>query len=206
MIEILSAENGEKILRANGRLLASRYNPSQEAKDWLSRRTDFIDKVRTIIVLGLGSGHHVLELLAQTQAQILIIDVDKEIVEATSNLHRFPSDRLKIEVVQRASELRRLTSIKKAVTESFVVMTHPASLAAAPKIYEECRQQLLGRDWGTLNWQWNLRGVSGFDTTAKVSSVSDKALTIYDLEQTELVQNSEEREKLLFRALRELVK
>ncbi len=43
-----------------------------------------------------------------------------------------------------------------------------------------------------------------FDRTARIDGTT--GLTIHDLEQTELVQNSEEREKLLFKALRELVK
>jgi hypothetical protein len=92
------------------------------------------------------------------------------------------------------------------VKESFIVLIHPASLALNKDLYESCRAQLLGREWGALSWQWNLRGGPAFDMNPRIDSKKQEPLTIYDLEQTELVQNSEERERLLFKALRELVK
>jgi hypothetical protein len=51
-----------------------------------------------------------------------------------------------------------------------------------------------------------LRGGPAFDANPRIDSKNNEPLTIYDLEQTELVQSSEERERLLFKALRELVK
>lgn len=205
MIEIISAANGEKVIRYDGRLLASRFNPGQEARDWIERRREFLSKVRTVIVLGMASGHHVAELLQQTQGKILVIDTQAEILEAAAKLHDFPAGRVTVECVRNARELRASGPVKKAVAESFVVLAHPSSALLDGKVYEECRAQLLGRDWGSLTWQWKLRDAPDFDNHARIDA-GPKALTIYDLEQTELVQNSEERERLLFRALRELVK
>ena len=205
MIEIIDAANGEKVIRYDGRLLASRFNPGQEARDWIDRRREFLDKVRSVIVLGMASGHHVAELINQTEAKIIVIDTRESILNAAAKLHSFPAGRIFLEHVSSARELRANQAVKKAVAESFVVLAHPSSALLDGKIYEECRGQLLGRDWGSLTWQWKLRDAPGFDTNARIDSGAP-ALTIYDLEQTELVQNSEERERLLFRALRELVK
>jgi len=205
LIEIVAAANGEKVIRFQGRLLASRFNPRQEAREWIDRRPEFLGKVRTIIVLGMASGHHVAELLERSQAKILVIDTHEQILTTGQSLHMFPASRVTFEHVKSARDLRSSAQVKKAVTESFVVLTHPSSLLLDGKVYEECRAQLIGRDWGALTWQWKLRDAPGFDTNARIDG-PDKTLTIYDLEQTELVQNSEEREKLLLRALRELVK
>ncbi len=206
MIEIIDAANGEKVIRFGGRLLASRFNPRQEAREWIDRRPEFLEKVRTVIVLGMASGHHVAELLDRTDAKILVIDTHEQILTASQGLHMFPASRVTFEHVKTARELRASMQVKKAVLGSFVVLMHPASLLIDAKVYEECRAQLLGRDWGALTWQWKLRNAPGFDAHSRIDRASDMPLTIYDLEQTELVQNSEEREKLLFKALRELVK
>lgn len=204
MIEVIDAANGEKVIRFEGRLLASRFNPGQEARDWLARRPEFLEKVRTIIVLGIASGHHIAELITQTTAKILVIDTNEQILTTAQAVH-LPANRVVYEHVKKARDLRASAQVKSAVKESFVVLAHPTSMLLDRKTYEECQQQLLGRDWGALNWQWKLRNGPTFDTNARVGT-GPEALTIYDLEQTELVQNSEEREKLLFRALRELVK
>ncbi len=112
---------------------------------------------------------------------------------------------MKFAHVRSARELRSNSLVKKAVAESFVVLLHPSSALLDGKVYEECRTQLLGRDWGALTWQWKLRNAPDLDANVRIDAV-ETALTIYDLEQTELVQNSEERERLLLCALRELVK
>jgi hypothetical protein len=206
LIEIVETANGQKAIRFNGRLLASRFNPRQEAREWLARRTEFLTKVRTIIVLGMASGHHIAELVEATQARILVIDTNEEILAAGQAIHSFPADRVIVEHVRNSRDLRSSVQVKKAVAESFIVLVHPVAALLDGKVFEDCRTQLLGRDWGALTWQWKLRNGPSFDINSRIDGVSLNPLTIYDLEQTELVQNSEEREKLLFRALRELVK
>ena len=206
MIEVVDAANGEKVIRYQGRLLASRFNPRQEARDWLARRSEFLSKVRTIIVLGMASGHHIAELIEKTEAQILVIDTNEQIMAAGLAIHSFPLNRVILEHIKNSRDLRSSVQVKKAVAESFVVLAHPVSVLQDGKVFDECRAQLLGRDWGALTWQWKLRNGPGFDTNSRIDGASVNPLSIYDLEQTELVQNSEEREKLLFRALRELVK
>jgi len=205
LIEIVNAANGEKVIRYQGRLLASRFDPRREAREWLDKHPEFLDKVRTVIVLGMASGHHIAELVERCPARILVIEANEQILAAAQALHLFPAGRVAFENVKTARALRASVQVKKAVAESFVVLAHPASQLLDGKLYEECRTQLLGREWGALSWQWKLRNVPGFDTNPRIEGAGC-ALTIYDLEQTELVQNSEERERLLFKALRELVK
>lgn len=206
MIEILDAVHGGQVIRYNGRLLASRFDPRREAHEWIDSRREFIGSVKNVIVLGLGSGHHVSALAENSSAHILVLEADSEILEAGAALHSFDSSRVRIEPITTARALRNSDAVKFAVKESFVVLVHPASLALNSALYESCRDQLLGREWGALNWQWKMRNGPNFDINPRIDFKKGEPLTIYDLEQTELVQNSEEREKLLFKALRELVK
>ncbi|HMN69471.1 MAG TPA: hypothetical protein PKC28_13095 [Bdellovibrionales bacterium] len=206
MIEILEAEQGgAKVLRVDGCLTASRVAPVKEAREWLARRREFLDKVKTVFVLGLGSGHHVRALRESCRARIVVVEANADIVSMHAELGIVPAD---VQVLH-ADSLRALRGnerVRELVTASFVVLTHPASVARGAEVYHEFRRLLIGRDWGTLNWQWNMRNGPSLDGTTRISGEDQAPLTIYDLEQTELVQNSEEGERLVFKALRELVK
>lgn len=205
MIEIVSAESGEKVLRYQGRLLASRFDPIREAQDWIQSRQRFLKDVRTIFVLGIGSGHHINELVKSTSAKIVVLEANEEILKAVTEIHNFDDARVSLHHVPSTRSLRKIEAVKAAVAKSFLVLVHAPSFALNAEIYKEFRTQLLGRDWGNLNWQWKLRNAPGFDRNARIDS-GGEPLSLHDLEQTELVQNSEEREKILFKALRELVK
>ena len=205
MIEIVHAENGDKVLRFDGRLLASRFDPRQEAQAWAAQRLHFLDKVRTIFILGMGSGHHVAELLHVSPANQVVIEASPEILAASLQVQEFSHARVTILHVPSGRSLRMMDAVKNAVRESFVVVSHTPSITLFPEVYRQCREQLLGRDWGNLNWQWKLRNGPSFDKAARIHPAGEP-LSLHDLEQTELVQNSEERERLLFKALRELVK
>jgi hypothetical protein len=205
LIEIIEASNGHKIVRYDGRLTASRIDPVREAREWLSRHGVFVADVKSIFVLGLGSGYHVAHLQESTSAEIVVIEPDLQLIDAVSGWQHFDPHRVFIEPIQTSRGLRACEKIRLAVKESFLVLTHPPSEAFQPEYFKDVKAQLLGRDWGSLNWQWNLKGFAPLEAASRVQS-SEAPLSIYDLEQTELVQNSEEREKLLIKALRELVK
>lgn len=202
MIEKLTAANGQLILRQRGRLLASRIDPGAEAEAWLNKRRAFLDKIKGVFVLGLGGGYHVRALLKASPAQIVVIEHSREVIES---LGADFGPRVRIEYIANARELRACESVRNLIKHSFVVLTHPPSLAQESDFYRDCAAQLNGRDWGALTWQWQLRGLPALDSSPRVQS-DGGALTIYDLEQTELVQSGEERERMLIKALRELVK
>lgn len=205
MIEFVESAKGGKVIRCDGRLLASRIDPESEAAEWLASRRDFIKNVKNVFVLGLGSGHHVRALLEKTEATVIVLEANAGIYNVAEQLGLPMSMKLKIQKVSSARDLRANEAVKAAVRESFVVLSHPASAALYPQVYDEIRAQLIGRDWAALNWQWKTRNAPGFDDNPRIDS-NGEPLTIHDLEQTQLVRNGEEREKLLLRALRELVK
>jgi hypothetical protein len=157
-----------------------------------------------VFVLGLGSGHHVAELEKATQAKIIVLETNEDILSAAAEIHSF-SERVCLAHLPNARTLRKIDAVKSAVAKSFIVLAHAPSLAVDAAVYKECRAQLLGRDWGSLNWQWKLRNAPEFDRNPRIDAKGEP-LSLHDLEQTELVSNSEERERLLFKALRELVK
>jgi hypothetical protein len=205
LIENVTAKSGQPVIRWRGRLLASRLDPVHEAAEWFQKRAAFADKVKTVIILGAGSGYHIRECARRTGARILVIDPRAELIEAVKAVLDEVAARVQFVNVQAARELRSHSDIRAAVAASFIVLEHPASISLEKEFFRECSAQLIGRDWGNLNWQWSLKGFPAFDSRPRIDG-GDAALSIYDLEQTELVQDSEERERMLLKALRELVK
>ncbi len=205
MIEMVRAQNGSVVVKDDGRLLSSAVDPQAEAGEWIARRRSFLDKVKVIFVLGAGSGYHIAELQKCSAAQIVVLDSSEKVIAAVREIHQFAEIRVKFECVQRGKALRSLESVKSGVAVSFTVLQHAPSVAGDPEFYRECQNLLNGREWGGLHWQWQLKGFSALDSQPKIHS-GELPLTIYDLDSTELVQNSEERERMLVKALRELVK
>ena len=202
MIERTLAESGDPVVRVAGRLLASRVDPRAEARAWADPRAMFLRSVKTVIVLGLGAGYHVAELLERTAAAILVVEPNAEL--AASPVLALDPDRVTIESLRTAGEVRGSEAVRRAVAESYVVLTHPASRALDPDAYREISLQLNGRDWGSLGWIWALRGNGELVDEARPAS--DQPLSIYDLAQNEVVNDATERKSLLIKALRELVK
>lgn len=205
MIEMVTAKSGERVIRWQGRLLASRIDPVKEAAEWFQRRVAFTAKVKAIFILGAGSGFHIRETLQRTQARVLVIEPNPELLQAVEKDFSDCAGRIRFIGPESARELRSNIDVRAAVGASFVVLEHPASVQISREFFAECSAQLLGRDWGNLNWQWSLKGFPALDSRPRIDA-GDSALSIYDLEQTELVQDSDERERMLLKALRELVK
>lgn len=205
MIECVTSQSGLPVLRVNGVLLASRFDPMAEARAWLERRQTLIDSIRTIFVLGWGCGYHVQALRERTQAKIIVIECNSEIYTTAKDWIHDLED-VHVEIFEQSADLRLRGAIREGVRRgSFIVLHHPASVHIHPKFYNDCLQQLLGRDWGSLNWQWNVRGRSALGNPPRIEPKGEP-LTIHDLEACEVIENLEEREKLILNALRELVK
>lgn len=205
MIAVQLAQNGSQVIRFDGRLLASAVDPLAEAREWVVRRATLLERVKSIFVLGAGSGYHIAELFIQTDARLLVIEHSQRLIEAVQEIQKFDSERVQFVCADKPASLRSNTQVRQAIAQSFLVLQHAPSLAAQPDYFRECKNLLLGRDWGNLNWQWQLKGFAPLDRQLKIHS-TDEALNIYDLEQTELIRDSAERERMLVKALRELVK
>ena len=205
LIENLIAKNGSVVVRHQGRLLASGVDPQAEAVEWVQRRLAFLQKVKTIFVLGAGSGYHIAELVKMTAAKIMVIEFSEEIRGAVAAIHNFDPQRVRMECLQNSRDLFAAKPLKAAVAQSFLVLQHHPSCAWQSDFYGKIKARLLGRDWASLNWQWRVKGFSPLHALPKIHG-NDKPLTIYDLDNAEFVQNSSERERMLVKALRELVK
>lgn len=87
MISIEKARSGHSVLRKNGRLLGSSFDPVKEAATWALKAKAAIEPEMSVFVLGAGSGYHVAALAGELRNNaIIVIDCD---VEVTAEARKF---------------------------------------------------------------------------------------------------------------------
>ncbi len=77
--------DGLRTLSRNGRCLCSPRDPQKEAEEWLSRQKIHSED-RTVVVLGLGAGYHLIALVNKfPKLALKVIDLDDEIFQTTKS-------------------------------------------------------------------------------------------------------------------------
>ena len=203
MIEIVTT-GAAPVLAQDGRLLASARDPRGEAEAWVKRRLSFLKRVRGVFVLGIGSGYHIAALRQATPAKIVVIEHSADLHAAVTKLNLFDLGQAHVVVAANTRELRASNAVQILIEDSYVVLVHGPSRAGAPKFYAAAHKQLIGRDWGALNWAWKLKGLPELGPVTRIGG--EGLLTIHDLAKSELVAAGAERERMLVKALKELVK
>ena len=77
--KIISSKKGFPVLRIGNIHLHSPYNPIEEAKDWVHQYSSEIGEGKPIVLLGLGMGYNLIELLKQTESEVFIVEPGREI-------------------------------------------------------------------------------------------------------------------------------
>ena len=188
-----------EVARLNGRLLASRVDPVGEAKRWVERRRPFLNRVRGIFVLGIGSGYHVAELARETKAKILVIERHTELARTVTGTELWRNSRAQSVVAQSLTELWSNELLRFMVESSYLVLSHQPSRAAFPKFYAAAEKRLIARDPKSLRWLMELRG-----ETAVPNMPTSGPLSIHHLVAAD--QSAQARRDMPAHALRGLVK
>lgn len=130
-MEILISRSGHKIPLINQIPLHSKIDPSKESENF-TRDIDFSKK---IIVIGLGFGYHLTELVKK-KSDFIVIEPDKNLLDAFKRenpvnfLPRILSGGLN-EILLKLDDCFHEKSAKE-----FVIKAHQASLRANPQCYE----------------------------------------------------------------------
>jgi hypothetical protein len=86
----------------NGCYLHSRFNPLKEAEEFATKNFSKIKDKKNIIVMGLGFGYHVNELIKQIQLQgitdykVLVVEPNKKLVDKFNEIFSFDDPNVSI--------------------------------------------------------------------------------------------------------------
>ena len=138
-VELVIGRGGQKTLKVNGIFLHSRYNPEQEAKRLIDSAS--LDPKRPVLVVGLGLGYHVKELLHQ--------DYEVAVVEPEPYVARLalegPLASEEFDFLLDVGDIDTITatdSFQSLAARLPQVLVHPATARAHQQFAEELPRRL----------------------------------------------------------------
>ncbi len=209
MIESLQARDNTTIFTWEGKYLCSRVSPLKEASAWVLGNASQISSSKSIVVLGLGNGFHVVELRARyPYKKIYVIETEINIISNFKK--RFPIESANIHMVHVKDEntLLRDSYIKKLVKEFYIILDHKPSLQLFPelKVYQSW---LLGRTYESLQWLLEARKLSSevVIESLGINDLNSECISLINLQNCLSKTESKEGKKLNYKinALKELL-
>jgi hypothetical protein len=85
--EVVNARSGAPVLKWDGRYLGSAIDPLAEASRWAEARgRGAIFRHWPQVILGIGSGYHVTQVLRRTTGPVFLVEPEEEILQAVRRL------------------------------------------------------------------------------------------------------------------------
>lgn len=206
MINVEKSRSGHLVIRKNGRLLGSSFDPTKEACAWATKAADQIKSDETAFILGLASGYHVMELRKLRPLQlIVVIECDPQVVrEAYSifpELHKVP-----IVVEQEWLKLADNHLFRDHITDTYKVLTYGPSYQIDCDFFKRAEMLLMGRDKTSFLIQLKMRPelLAILDSDA-LEKLGDDPISIKTMQKLFSQASLQNHERRLWRILEELV-
>ncbi|MCB0391174.1 MAG: motility associated factor glycosyltransferase family protein [Bdellovibrionales bacterium] len=199
MIKHDTSKNNSPIFTWEDRYLCSRVDPQKEAQEWLTSRSEQINSSKYIVVLGLGCGYHILQLINNFPTKkILVIETEKTIINVFKR--NFPIESSAVELLHIDDEESLISNpaIQNTLKNFYVVLLHGPSINIFPKL-KLFKNWLIGRNYESLQWILKTRNqLSIFKVeNLGLKELNKECLSIKDLKKCVQKTNSESRKTFL---------
>ncbi len=146
MITVERSKTGLPILAQDGRLLSSAYDPVKEAKAWAVQAQLRLQKHAAAVILGLGSGYHVAELLKlEKHKPIIVIEKSSEIARCVRDVSsEFIFESLIVD--EDWTRLLDHDELKRIQRLPFCMLKHGPTCQQSAEYYTKVEKLLLARD------------------------------------------------------------
>ncbi len=206
------ARSGHAVMKKNGKWLASSIDPVREAQQWSDTVRISVEETETIIVLGLGCGYHVVELLKICpKSYLLIIECDLKVKEKALQFCPALAD-ASIVVEANWMNLVSHSMIRDALGGAYRVVKHAPSFAigALESEYFEAVDGLLrGRDMLSFLHLLKVRPeilcLLDTELLGDTERFQGEAMSIKTMQKLFTQRPNTSRERRLWRVLEELV-
>lgn len=206
MVEVITARNGKRVLKKDGKLLASAFDPVREATVWADKIKAGVDEGETVIILGMGAGYHVEELaLSCPKNPIYVVEKDAEIAERALEIcHGLERERVIVE--PDWIHLVESDVFREALSGVYRIAIHGPSYQLAPDYYGAVERLLRGRDRLSFLLLLKTRPelLPLLDAEA-VSAIGDEAISIKTICRIFSPRSAASRERRIWQVLEELI-
>ena len=198
MIEVVQARSGDEFYVFEGKPLASRNDPQSESQRWCESYAQRIRGCKSVFVLGVGSGFHLIELIkCYPSLPIYVLDPRKELVERVSSRWG-----LSLSQVQFISDVDDIPD--RALMSSFISLRHLPSFVGFEKWFANAEEYLSARVGLGFARQKKLREAFSNIRTMKLADASP--LTIHQLLSDTQIKNLEPSDAASLLILQELIR
>lgn len=201
------AKTGHRVLRKNGKLLASAFDPVREATAWAEKVMGAGEpSCDTLIVVGMGSGYHVAALKSRyPDISLLVIDNDAEVVDRAREICPEVAG-IPTVAEPKWMDLIKSASLSDALNGVYKIALHGPSFQSNPNDFSLIERLLRGRD--KLSFLLLLKACPELlpllDPEA-VSRIGEEAISIKTVSELFSPHAAASRERRLWRVLEELI-
>lgn len=146
--EIKTAKTGEKIPVVNEVHLHSIYNPKKEAESISSKHLNGIKDKKNILILGLGFGYHISEIVKLARQyhgenfKIMVIEPNLKVTNDARELNLINEDDVIIYAGEDVPSLYQDSELVDFLTSKPTIIAHPSSFS----LYQAYFKQFLSHE------------------------------------------------------------
>lgn len=209
MIEKIKARNGSTVFKVEGRLTASQVDPIREAQNWLAKLSSAISGRARVVIMGLGSGHHAVEMKkAFPGVGVVVVEPNGDLLQKVCLEYPLEMGEIDVVCIKKSIDLFRSPVILDALIQPFAVVEHRPSTILSSEFFSEVHELLVGRSVSALAQHLECRlGLKEIMKRLPEPAGEEQALSIKDLDA--VLVNPEQGvsgEYMKLKLLRELIK
>ena len=156
MIDWMLSKSGHDVPCSNGQVLASRYDPVREAKQFLESRQTLLDDVECVFLVGAGNPFIVQELLRNNEiAAIIVVDENPELIAELGR--RFQNDLVSWVCPRVFYDDQDFRGYEKFFRLSFTVLVAPAAQFLDSDWVQNCVSFINGHSVAGFQFQLSIR-------------------------------------------------
>jgi hypothetical protein len=206
MLEQVKTKKNQPALKWQGRWLSSSVDAASEATKWMGQQALNAEDAFPIVVLGVGSGYHLVALVKDFPGrQVIAVDISQPIIDSTRAQHGLVLANVKFVCAKNTNDLYSSLVLQHAVSGPYSLLLYSPATVPDPALYTEMQMYLVGRSEAGLQFLFHVREHLAHDLSANtIHTAAQEAISIKTLV-GRIAKKCSPDTKLIFLALRELV-
>lgn len=150
-LEQLQSATNEPVFRLNGKLLSSKMDPRKEAAQWLEQNQLFARLSKTIVVIGVGSGYHLIALREKyPAAQIIAVSSSTQLLESIQVAHKDAVKGIIFYAATTLDDFFEAEPTQSAFSTTTVVLKHPTYKFEESAVLDAIEEAIVARTYAAL--------------------------------------------------------
>lgn len=150
-LEQLQSTTNEIVFRLNGKMLSSKVDPRKEAAQWILQTHLLAKSSKTIVMIGIGSGYHLIALREKyPHAQIIAISSSQQLLNAVQIAHKDAVAGIFFYCASTIDDFYEAEATQAVFATTTVVLKNPTYLVEESAVLDAIEEAIIARTFGSL--------------------------------------------------------